>query len=153
MAFGSIAKSLSAFDAWLARNPVAGDRRYGGSSVQYHVARYCDYLDANPWPYGDPLTQASARDGAVKAYLAYLSTFGTPPATLPAIAASLDHFYGFLGVGFLGVGLLGVGTLGVVERLPAGLEAGVQRHAAVDVEGGARDVVGLVRGEPHGGPA
>jgi hypothetical protein len=91
--------SLSAFTKWLRKNPVAGDRRYGGSSVQYQVARYCDYLDANPWYGGDPLGDSNARDGAVNAYAIYLEMFNTPPATIALIRTNLDHFYLFLGLG------------------------------------------------------
>jgi hypothetical protein len=91
--------SLSAFTKWLRKNPVAGDRRYGGSSVQYQVARYCEYLDANPWYGGDPLGDANARDGAVNAYAAYLETFNTPAAMIGLIITNLDHFYLFLGLG------------------------------------------------------
>jgi hypothetical protein len=63
------------------------------------VARYCDYLDTNPWPGGDPLADEVARDGAVTAYRAYLDTFNTGGATIGSILVSIDRFYGFLGLG------------------------------------------------------
>jgi hypothetical protein len=92
--------SLSAFTKWLTKNPVAGDRLYGSSSVQYQVARYCEYLDANPWSGGgDPLNDTNARDGAVSAYTDYLETFNTPAAMIGLIRTNLDHFYLFLGLG------------------------------------------------------
>ena len=94
-----VGESLSAFATWLAKNPVAGDRIYGSSSVRYQVARYCDYLDANPWSGGDPLRDGKARDGAVRAYGVYLDTFNTPTATIGLVLASLDRFYVFLGLG------------------------------------------------------
>jgi hypothetical protein len=90
---------MSAFTKWLTNNPVAGDRQFGGSSVRYQVARYCDYLDANPWRGGDPLSDTNARDGAVSAYADYLETFNTPAAMIGLILTNLDHFYLFLGLG------------------------------------------------------
>ena len=98
----NLAESLTAFAIWLVKNPVAGDQIYGGSSVRYHVARYCDYLHANPWSGGDPLRDRAARDGAVDAYGVYLDTFNTPTATIGLIRASLDRFYVFLGLGAVG---------------------------------------------------
>ena len=95
----NVAESLSAFATWLTKYPVDGDPIYSGSSVRYQVARYCDYLAANPWPAGDPLRERSARDGAVGAYAAYLETFNTPVATIGPILASLDRFYVYLGLG------------------------------------------------------
>jgi hypothetical protein len=94
-----VAESLSAFATWLSKFPVEGDPIYSGSSVRYQVARYCDYLAANPWTAGDPLREHSARDGAVGAYAAYLEMFNTPAATIVPILASLDRFYVFLGLG------------------------------------------------------
>ena len=93
------AESLSAFATWLTKCPVEGDPIYSGSSVRYQVARYCDYLAANPWPGGDPLRERDARDVAVGAYAAYLELFNTPAATIGPILASLDRFYIFLGLG------------------------------------------------------
>jgi hypothetical protein len=83
----------------LAKHPIDGDRHFGGSSVRYQVGRYCDYLNSNPWPGGDPLRDAGARDGAASAYRAYLDMFNTPPAMISLILTSLDHFYVFLGLG------------------------------------------------------
>src|SRR5436190_1065347 len=36
---------------------------------------------------------------------------------------------------------------------PASFETGVKRHAAVDVEGCSRDIIGVVGREPHGSAA
>jgi hypothetical protein len=94
--------SFSAFTKWLTKNPVVGDREYGGSSVRYQVARYCDYLDANPWPGANPLRDQKARDGAVSAYEGYLATFNTPVTTISLIRTSVDLFYVFLGLGAAG---------------------------------------------------
>jgi hypothetical protein len=90
--------SLTAFTKWLATHPVDGDHLYGGLSVRYQVARYCEYLDSNPWPGGNPLHDTRERDGAVNAYSVYLDTFNTPAATISLIRMSLDHFYAFLGL-------------------------------------------------------
>jgi len=98
----NVAELSSAFAIWLVKNPVDGDQIYGNSSVRYHVARYCDYLNANPWPGGDPLRERAARDGAVHAYGVYLDTFNTSNATIELIFASLDRFYVFLGLGAVG---------------------------------------------------
>ena len=95
----NVSQSLSAFLTWLAKHPIAGDQPYGGTSVRYQVGRYCDYLHTNPWPGGDPLSDARARDGAASAYSVYLDMFNTPPAMISLILASLDHFYVFLGLG------------------------------------------------------
>jgi len=93
-----LAGSYAAFSEWLTSHPLAEDRPFGASSVRYQVARYCDYLDANPWREGDPLRDPAARDGAVKAYGAYLQTFGTPAATIRLGLLSIGHFYRFLGL-------------------------------------------------------
>lgn len=91
--------SLSAFGTWLLKHPIDGDRVYGPSGVRYQVARYCEYLAANPWANGDPLRQKAARDGAIAAYRVYLETFGTPEDAIGLTLVSLDHFYAFLGLG------------------------------------------------------
>jgi len=95
----SIPDKLSAFSRWLSGNPVAGDSIFSGSGVRYQVARYCDYLGTNPWPFADPLGDEVARDGAVSAYRHYLDTFNVPSATIDAVLVSLDRFYVFLGLG------------------------------------------------------
>src|SRR5688572_18362073 len=43
----------------------------------------------------------------------------------------------------------GVGSLDGSIRSASRLEAGIQRHAAIDEQADSRDVVGIVRGEPH----
>ena len=91
--------SLSAFAKWLVDHPVSGDRPYSGHSVRYQVARYCDYLDTNPWSGADPLGDKAARDGAVSAYRQYLDTFDASAAVIGNVLLSLDIFYVFLGLG------------------------------------------------------
>jgi len=91
--------ALFAFTRWLASNPVDGDGSFGHSSVRYQVARYCEYLDSNPWPGGDPLRDAHQRKPVVDAYTAYLGMFNTPLPTIALARRSLDHFYLFLGDG------------------------------------------------------
>jgi hypothetical protein len=90
---------LSAFGTWLRAHPIADDPVYTRSGARYHVARYCEYLSANPWAAGDPLREQTARDGAVAAYRAYLETFGAAEATIRPSLISLDRFYAFLGLG------------------------------------------------------
>lgn len=90
--------SYAAFSAWLTEHPLAEDRPFGASSVRYQVARYCDYLDANPWPGGDPLRDPAARDRAVKAYGTYLQTFDASAGAIRLVLLSVDHFYRFLGL-------------------------------------------------------
>jgi len=87
---------LAAFGTWLLKHPIDGDRVYGPAGVRYQVARYCEYLAANPWGGGDPLREKAARDGAIAAYRIYLDTFDTPETTIRLILVSLDHFYAFL---------------------------------------------------------
>lgn len=95
----NIPASLSAFTSWLALHPVPGDSPFSGSSVRYQVARYCEYLGTNPWPFADPLRDEAARDGAVSAYADYLAMFNVSAATIAAVLVSLDRFYAFLGLG------------------------------------------------------
>jgi hypothetical protein len=90
--------SYAAFLAWLSEHPLAEDRPCGAWSVRYQVARYCDYLDANPWLGGDPLRDPAARDGAVKAYGTYLQTFDVPAGVVRLVLLSVGHFYQFLGL-------------------------------------------------------
>ncbi len=91
-------QGYAAFLGWLSGHPLSEDRPFGAWSVRYQVARYCDYLEANPWPRGDPLRDPAARDGAVRAYLAYLRTFDIPAEAIRSIRLSLDHFDLFLGL-------------------------------------------------------
>jgi hypothetical protein len=98
-ASSNVGQSFAEFATWLAKNPLDGDRVYGASSVRYQVARYCDYLEANPWTNGDPLREPTARDGAMRAYGTYLDTFATPTAAIRLILLGVDHFYLFLGLG------------------------------------------------------
>ncbi len=100
-----VGQSFAAFAIWLAKNPLEGDRVYGASSVRYQVARYCDYLHANPWTKGDPLREPAARDGAMRAYGIYLDTFDTPTVAIPLILLGVDHFYRFLGLGATASGI------------------------------------------------
>ncbi len=93
-----VVRSYAAFSAWLTEHPLAEDRAFGALSVRYQVARYCDYLEANPWTDGDPLRNPAAREGAVEAYGAYLSTFHTSTESIRLIRLSVDHFYVFLGL-------------------------------------------------------
>jgi hypothetical protein len=95
----SIPASLTAFTGWLAVHPVVGDSIFSRLGVRYQVARYCEYLATNPWPFADPLRDETARDGAVSAYADYLETFNIPSATIAAVLVSLDRFYAFLGLG------------------------------------------------------
>jgi hypothetical protein len=95
----NIPASLTAFTSWLTVHPVAGDSTFSRLSVRYQVARYCEYLGTNPWPFADPLRDEAARDGAVSAYAHYLDTFNVTGATIAAVLVSLDRFYGFLGLG------------------------------------------------------
>lgn len=95
----NIAASLTEFTSWLAVHPVVGDSTFSRLSVRYQVARYCEYLGTNPWPFADPLRNEAARDGAVNAYADYLDTFNCPSATIAAVLVSVDRFYAFLGLG------------------------------------------------------
>jgi hypothetical protein len=80
------------------KHPLAEDRAFGASSVRYQVARYCDYLEANPWADGDPMVNPAARDGAARAYGGYLRTFDASAETLRLARLSVDHFYLYLGL-------------------------------------------------------
>jgi hypothetical protein len=93
-----IGASLAAFARWLPSNPLEGDEPFGTTGARYQVARYCDFLEANPWHGGDPLKEARARDEAVKAYRLYLEIFAQQ-GTIEQVVRNLDHFYVFLGLG------------------------------------------------------
>jgi hypothetical protein len=110
----SLPKSVAAFSQWLAKNPVDGDRPYGSFGVRYHVARFCEYLEANPWADRDPLADRDARDGAIDAYREYLVTFNTPAATIDLILSSVDRFYVFLGLGVAHSAPTSDGTRGTI---------------------------------------
>jgi len=112
----SLPESVAAFSRWLAKNPVEGDRPYGSLGIRYHVARYCEYLGANPWAGRDPLADRDARDGAVDAYRDYLVTFNTPAETIDLILASVDRFYVFLGLGVAHSRDLGAGMKAAGEQ-------------------------------------
>lgn len=112
----NVAELSSAFAIWLVKNPIDGDQVFANSSVRYHVARYCDYLNANPWPGGDPLRERTARDGAVLAYGGYLDMFNTPTATIGLIRTSLDRFYVFLGLGAVGSAVLTLPSRAAARR-------------------------------------
>jgi hypothetical protein len=99
----TIAAPRAAFVTWLGHNPPEDDQRFGASGAQYQVERYCDYLETNPWPDGDPLKNPSARDGAVDAYRSYLEVFA-PATPIERVLRSLDHFYVFLGLGPVVIG-------------------------------------------------
>jgi hypothetical protein len=88
--------SYAAFLTWLESHPLPEDRPFGALSVRYQVARYCDYLDANPGPDGDPRADPGARDGALRAYEAYLGTFSASAESIRLIRRSLEHFHLFL---------------------------------------------------------
>jgi hypothetical protein len=90
--------SRTAFAKWLEHNPLEDDQPFGASGAQYQVSRYCDYLGTTPWPRGNALKDASARDGAVNAYRSYLELFA-PVTPIERVLRSLDHFYVFLGLG------------------------------------------------------
>jgi len=82
---------------WLEHQPLAEATRRAYSG---HVRRFVGFLGAWPGEGGDPLTEAHARDYAVRDFKRHLKTAGrAKPASVNLALAGVDHFYRYLGVG------------------------------------------------------
>jgi site-specific recombinase XerD len=87
---------FAAYEAWLARQPLAVNTR---RTYRSRVKQYCDYLLTAGYDDGDPLTEGHARDYAVRDYKVYLKTVRkAKPASINLTLAAVDHFYRFLGL-------------------------------------------------------
>jgi len=84
------------YAAQLARAPVDPDTRRAYASRLRQYLAWLAVTDVD----GDPLTEAAARDGAVRDYRAYLQTVTKrAPATVNTVLAALGDFYTRTGLG------------------------------------------------------
>ncbi len=88
-------QTLRAYDIWLDRQPLASNTR---NAYRLQVHQYGAYLAQRPAEEDDPLSQAFARDYAVRDYKIYLKTERkVKPTSVNLALAAIDHFYQFLG--------------------------------------------------------
>ena len=90
-------EQLDGYEAWLESQPLAAStqRAYRG-----HVRRFVEFLASWPGEGGDPLSDAHARDYAVRDFKSYLKTVRrAKPASVNLALAAVDHFYRYLGAG------------------------------------------------------
>ncbi len=88
-------QTLRAYDIWLDRQPLAANTR---NAYRLQVHQYGAYLAQRPVEEDDPLSQAFARDYAVRDYKTYLKTERkVKPTSVNLALAAIDHFYQFLG--------------------------------------------------------
>jgi len=89
-------RQLSAYEVWLARQPLADNTR---RAYLLQVHQYSAYLATRVAPYGNPLRDPFARDYAVRDYKTYVKTEGkVRPSSVNVALAAIDHFYRFLGL-------------------------------------------------------
>jgi len=90
------------YGRWLARQPLSANTRRAYAT---RVGRFLAYLASVPVEeYGDPLSDAHARDYAARDFKAHLKTVGrAKPSSVNLTLAAVDNFYRFLGLGKPGV--------------------------------------------------
>ena len=82
---------------WLGKQPLSDKTHIGPYAVQ--VRQYCKYLEQTPQDYGDPLSDAHAKNYAVRDYKSYLKTvLKRKQNTVNIALAAIDHFYSCLDV-------------------------------------------------------
>ena len=92
----NLERQLSAYEVWLARQPLADNTR---RAYLLQVRQYGAYLATRVAPYGNPLRDPFARDYAVRDYKTYVKTEGkVRPSSVNVALAAIDHFYQFLGL-------------------------------------------------------
>lgn len=90
-------EQLAGYEAWLESQPLAPATR---RAYRGHVRRFVEFVAFWPGEGGDPLTDAHARDYAVRDFKSYLKTVRRArPASVNLAFAAVDHFYRFLGAG------------------------------------------------------
>ena len=97
MATTDPSEQLDCYEAWLKTQPLAAStqRAYRG-----HVRRFVEFLASWPGEGGNPLTDAHARDYAVRDFKSHLKTVRrSKPASVNLALAAVDHFYRHLGAG------------------------------------------------------
>lgn len=91
------AEQLAGYEAWLETQPLAPATR---RAYRGHARRFVEFLAGWPGEGGDPLTDAHARDYAVRDFKSYLKTVRRArPASVNLALAGVDHFYRFVGSG------------------------------------------------------
>src|SRR6266704_3837265 len=91
----TLEQTLTAYDTWLDRQPLAAKTRV---AYRFQVHQYGAYLAQCSPTADDPLRTPFARDYAVRDYKTYLKTERkAKPASVNLALAAIDHFYQFLG--------------------------------------------------------
>jgi len=91
----TLEETLTAYDAWLDRQPLATKTRV---AYQLQVHQYGAYLAQRPPTADDPLRTPFARDYAVRDYKTYLKTERqAKPTSVNLALAAIDHFHQFIG--------------------------------------------------------
>ena len=91
----TLEQTLTAYDAWLDRQPLAAKTRV---AYRFQVHRYGAYLVQRPPTADDPLHTPFARDYAVRDYKTYLKTERqAKPTSVNLALAAIDHFHQFIG--------------------------------------------------------
>lgn len=91
----TLEQTLSAYNAWLDRQPLAAKTRV---AYRLQVRLYGAYLAQRPPTADDPLRVPFACDYAVRDYKLYLKTERqAKPASVNLALAAIDHFYQFVG--------------------------------------------------------
>src|SRR6266516_1438973 len=90
----TLEQTLTAYDAWLDRQPLAAKTRV---AYRLQVHQYGAYLAQRPLTQDDLLRTPFARDYAVRDYKTYLKTERqAKPTSVNLALAAIDHFYQFL---------------------------------------------------------
>ena len=91
----TLEQALTAYDAWLDRQPLAAKTRV---AYRLQVHQYGAYLAQRPPTADDPLRTPFARDYAVRDYKTYLKTERqAKPTSVNLALAAIDHFHQFIG--------------------------------------------------------
>jgi site-specific recombinase XerD len=90
-------EQLAGYGRWLETQPLAVSTR---RAYRGHARRFVEFLASWPGEGGDPLTDAHARDYAVRDFKSHLKTVRrAKPASVNLALAAIDHFYRYLGAG------------------------------------------------------
>jgi len=90
-------EQLAGYERWLESQPLAVPTR---RAYRGHARRFVEFLASWPGEGGDPLTDAHARDYAVRDFKSHLKTVRrAKPASVNLALAAIDHFYRYLGAG------------------------------------------------------
>jgi len=90
-------EQLAGYEAWLETQPLAPATR---RAYRGHARRFVEFLAGWPGEGGNPLTDAHARDYAVRDFKRYLKLVRRgKPASVNLALAGVDHLYRYLGAG------------------------------------------------------